>query len=140
MGMNRAQRRAEARRQERLPSWLPARKEERVKRLMQQGISPQDLVSEYEKGFKEGFTQASIPMVKSCYAAICLALHDLYGFGSKRCMNVLNCVDDKLISTLTSTDAIDEVWEKIGLEINFSEPFDRIEERKNKPGKEEEQP
>lgn len=52
MGMNRAQRRAQARIQQQLPSWFPAGKEERVKRLMQQGISPQDLEREYNKGFE----------------------------------------------------------------------------------------
>lgn len=68
-------------------------------------------------------------MVKSCYAAICLALHELHGFGKKRCRDVLNCVDAKLLETLTSAEAIDEVWRTIGLEINFSEPFDRITEK-----------
>lgn len=73
-------------------------------------------------------------MVKSCYAAICLALHELYGFGRKRCLDTLNCVDAKLIDTLTSAEAIDEVWEKIGLQIDFSEAFDRISEKDEPDG------
>lgn len=48
--MNRAQRRAQARSQSRLPNWLPPGKEARVKRLMQQGISPEDLEREYRFG------------------------------------------------------------------------------------------
>lgn len=135
--MNRAQRRAAAK-ANRLPKWLPPGKEERVRRLMQNGISPDDLQKEFQSGYEEGFKNASKPIIRSCYAAVCLALRELYRFGSKRCCDVLSVMDRKLLETLTSEDAINEVWKQIGLQINFGEPFDRIErlDKREKPIKE----
>ena len=58
--------------------------------------------------------------VKTVFAAICLTLHELHGFGKERCSRVLNDVYDKLQFTLTSQDAIQEVYDTVGLEISFA--------------------
>ena len=123
--MNRSQRRAAAKAS---PNWLPDSQAERVRRLMKQGISPKDLENEYRKGFDAGFAAAGQPMVKTCYAAACLAAHEAYGFGRKRCLRLLRALDKHVLNTLTSVEAIEEVYKKTGLKIDFNDPFERIEE------------
>lgn len=98
------------------------------KRFVQNGITPKDLEDEYRRGWNHGFKTAGIEVVKGCYASICLALQEKHGFGRKRCRDVLQLVDEKLLYTLTSQEVIDEVWDKIGLKLEFTETFDRIQE------------
>ncbi len=105
------------------------RKNEIVQRIQRNGITMDDLKENYDIGYKAGFENATGPVIKTCYAAICLALHELYGFGVERCRDVLNLVDQKILYSLTSAEAIEEVWEKIGLQIDFNEILgDRVTE------------
>lgn len=99
-----------------------------VDNLSRNGITPADLEKEYDRGFNDGFKRAADPIVKGCFAAVCLALSDLHGFGRKRCMDVLNAMDGHLTMTLTSADAIESVYRRMGLVIEFREPFDRVRE------------
>lgn len=103
--------------------------EERKEALVKNGITPEDLRKTYENGWKQGFNAATMPVVKTVYAAACLALNELEGYGRKRCKRFLQALDARVIDTLTSTEAVEAVYDKIGLEIDFKEPLDRIEER-----------
>lgn len=123
--MNRQQRRAQ---QKATPGYLRGGKEDKIKALLKHGITPQDLEQEYKNGFEAGFKAAAPATFKAIYAAVCLALHDLHGFGHDRCAKVLMAVDDHVVSTLTSEELIEDTWKQIGLRLNFGEPFDRIEE------------
>lgn len=101
--------------------------------LVKNGITIKDLEENYNKGYEAGFAVASEPVIKTCYAAVCLALNELHGFGMKRCKDVLNLVDEKILFSLTSMETIEEVWQKIGLQIDFNEVVsDRITEREDK--------
>ena len=97
-------------------------------KLQRNGITVEDLKANYDKGWHDGFKEAAEPVVKGCFAAICLALNDLHGFGTKRCMDVLNKVDEHLTYTLATDEAIEEVWKRMRLKLEFKEPFDRIKE------------
>ena len=97
-------------------------------KLQRNGITVEDLKANYDKGWQEGFKEAADPVIRGCYGAICLALNDLHGFGQKRCAAILNAVDEHLTYTLSSVEAIDEVYKRIGLKIEFKEPFDRVRE------------
>ena len=99
-----------------------------IDRLSQNGITPQDLEAEYNKGYQAGFLAAGEPVMQSCFAAICLALNDLHKFGQGRCAAVLNAVDQYMTEYLTSTEAIEAVYERMGLRLEFKEAFDRIQE------------
>lgn len=93
---------------------------EAFKRISKNGITIEDMhrteMEAYAKGVQDGKDGA----VKTCFAAICLTLHELHGFGKERCCRVLNDVYDKLRFALTSQDAIQEVYDTIGLEIHFN--------------------
>lgn len=136
--MNREQRRAQKKAQRgqpkpKQPQYLRMTKEQRMDALVKNGITIKDLEENYNKGYEAGFAVASGPVIKTCYAAVCLALNELHGFGMKRCKDVLNLVDEKILFSLTSMETIEEVWQKIGLQIDFSEVVsDRITEREDK--------
>lgn len=96
--------------------------------MVKNGITLEDLNREFDKGFTASFKQSTEPVIRGCYASICLALNELHGFGQKRCADVLRAVDQHLLETLSSTEAIEEVWERMGLRLEFKEAFDRIQE------------
>lgn len=101
--------------------------EQRVAGLIQNGITPEDVKREFDRGYEAGFKDASVPIIKACYAAVCLALNEEFGFGAARSMRVLKSLDDKLVMTLTHDELTQEVFDRMDLTINWDEPFDRIE-------------
>ena len=102
-------------------------KAEAARRIARNGLTMADLKQSYKDGWDAGFKEACEPIVKSIYAGICVALNEKHGFGGKRCMDVLNALDSVLLERLTSQELVDEVYEKLGLTLNFSEPFDRVD-------------
>lgn len=108
---------------ERMDKEMAVRAEMR-RRLSQQGISPEDLTRSYDEGHKVGCENS----IKMIYAAVCLALKELYGFGAERCMKVLRSVDDKVLYTLTDEEIIDEVYAKLGITLDFKDPIERLKE------------
>lgn len=92
---------------------------EAFKRISRNGITIEDMHKAESDAYQQGIRDGKDATVRTCFAAICLALHELHGFGSKRCSRVLNAVYDKLLFTLTSQDAIQDVYNTIGLEISF---------------------
>ena len=60
------------------------------------------------------------------YAAVLLAAQEVYGFGHKRAWRLLKRADEIICTALDSEEVIREVWERMGLEINFREGIDRI--------------
>lgn len=127
--MNREQRRkAKKQAPRKTPAYRRMTIEERKDALVKNGITPDDLQKAFDKGWKEGFNCATSPVLKTIYAAACLVLHELEGYGAKRCKRFLQRLDDTVINALTSAETIDEVWQKIGLELEFHESFDRIQE------------
>lgn len=136
--MNRKQRREQAKEQRQkdrkrrreTPAELNLTKQQMVAGLIRNGITLDDLRKEYDRGFAAGVEQSALMTFKAVYAAVCLALHELYGFGTKRCLDVLNKTDEKVIYSLTSEELIDEVWKKLDLQLDFKEGIagDRIRE------------
>ena len=131
--MNRKERRDQMRAQRhqakpKKPEYKSMTKEERMDALCKNGITVKDLEQEFEKGYNAGFAEACPATFETIYAAVCLVLNEKHKFGRKRCMDVLNAIDQCVIESLTSKEAIDAVYERMGLIINFESPFDRIEE------------
>ena len=122
---NRAQRRKQAKK---TPRWCPPTVEDQLKAMMKNGLTQADLDREYDRGFKHGRLTATEPAVKTCYAAFCLAMKEVLGFGHARAKRVLERADAILLESLSSAETVDEVLRRVGLRINFNEPFDRIEE------------
>ena len=100
-------------------------------RIQKNGITLEDVKRAEEKSYAQGVQAGIENTMKTCYAAICLALNELHGFGTKRCKDVLNAVDEKVVMALTSDEAVDEVYRRMGLAIRFNAgPLEeRVEER-----------
>lgn len=77
---------------------------------------------------KEARNQAVEYCFHSIYAAVLLAAQEVYGFGHKRAWRLLKRADEIICTVLDSEEVIQEVWERMGLEINFREGVDRIRE------------
>ena len=130
MSLNRQQRRKLAKQNKSIkqPAYRGMTHEQKLERIFQQGISLEDLKREYQYGYEDGHAAASPTTFKTCYAAAILALHELLGFGRKRCQRVLRRMDEMVMEYLGSQEIIDAVWDKIGLKLDFNEPLDRIQE------------
>lgn len=127
--MNRQQRRAQKRAEKKPePHYKSLTKQERMDALVKNGITIKDLEQNYTDGYNAGFKDACPSTFKTIYAAICLALNEKHGFGRKRCMDVLQEVDRIVIEYLTSMEAIDEVYKRMGLYLDFDEGIERIKE------------
>ena len=93
---------------------------EAFQRISKNGITIEDMHKAETDAYSKGVQDGKDGAVKTCFAAICLPLHELHGFGKERCSKVLNDVYDKLQFTLTSQEAIQEVYDTIGLQIRFN--------------------
>lgn len=83
----------------------------------------------FENGYRLGFKEAQRFTIKMTFAAVCLVLNRRYGFGQKRCYDVLTDIDKEMSPNgwLTVKGAIDEVYEKTGLRLTFDDPFEPVE-------------
>lgn len=97
-------------------------------KLERNGITIEDLDKAGKDGYMQGYDVAASDTLKACYSAVCLALKEMHGFGKKRCADVLRRIDDTLLYRLTSEDLIQQVWDELGLRLEFNAPLDRIEE------------
>lgn len=59
---------------------------------------------------------------------VLLAAQEVYGFGHKRAWRLLKRADEIVCTALSSEEIIREVWERMGLEINFREGVECIRE------------
>lgn len=103
--------------------------QEAVDRIQRNGITIEELEQNYKLGYDAGVKDGCERTFETVFAAICLALHELHGFGSKRCMRVLNLVHDKTYYALSRQDIIDEVWATMKLRINFKNDVGEVVER-----------
>jgi hypothetical protein len=131
---DRAQRKADAERFWQLPPEVRAQRmadNAAFQRIQKNGITLEDVKRAEEKSYAQGVQAGIENTMKTCYAAICLALNEKHGFGTKRCKDVLNAVDEKVVMALTSDEAVDEVYRRMGLVIRFDAgPLEeRVEER-----------
>ena len=103
---------------------------EAFQRINRNGITVEDMKRAEERAYADGVNVGIENTMRTCYAAICMALKDLHGFGSDECKDVLNCVDERITMSLTSEEAIREVWDEMGLAIEFknSMPGERVQE------------
>lgn len=114
-----AEREQRAEKQRQAAAILATRDLEERKRLLAKAMADSE---------KEARNQAVEYCFHSIYAAVLLAAQEVYGFGHKRAWRLLKRADEIICTTLDSEEIIREVWERMGLEINFREGIDRIRE------------
>lgn len=126
-------------RQKSIDAWWALTPEERAQRMAdnaaferinKNGITLEDLRNAEEQGRKDGYKVGKEEALIICYAGFILAMHELHGFDADQCKEVLNLADEKVTYTLNSADAIKEVYDTMGLTLNFAEelPGERVQE------------
>ena len=93
---------------------------EAFKRISKNGITIEDMHKVEEEAFVKGVTAGKEETVRTCFAAFCMTMHELHGLDSEQCMAALNDTYDRLCFTINSQDAIQEVYDVMGLEIKFN--------------------
>lgn len=135
--MNRQQRRKIERQNRKItrPAYKGMTREQRMDALVKNGITAEDLKNEWHDGFEAGFREACPATVRTLYAAVLLAAHDVYRFGQQRAVRLLNAVDRHMVNTLCSQDAIDQVFDTLGVTLQFEDPTESTVqvEVENKP-------
>ena len=94
--------------------------------LMKNGLTPEDIDRSFKEGFDAGFAAASPECTRTMFAAAALALREIYGFGADRCIKVLTAMNNHIINTLDSQDAIDRVFRDLKLEIQLNNPLEPV--------------
>ena len=116
---NRADRRKN---KKQLPKWQKLPLDQRINAMCKNGITPRDVDEAYQKGYKEGVDRATDFCLKDAYAAFLLAAHEEFGFGRDRCRRLLYAADEKVATSLSSNEAVEDVFRKVGVSINFYDP------------------
>lgn len=114
-----AEREQKAEKQRQATAILATKDLEERKRLLAKAMADSE---------KEARNQAVEYCFHNIYAAVLLAAQEVYGFGHKRAWRLLKRADEIICTTLDSEEIIREVWERMGLEINFREGVERIRE------------
>lgn len=114
-----AEREQKAEKQRQAAAILATKDLEERKRLLAKAMADSE---------KEARNQAVEYCFHSIYAAVLLAAQEVYGFGHKRAWRLLKRADEIICTALDSEEIIREVWERMGLEINFREGVEHIRE------------
>lgn len=80
----------------------------------------------YDMGYNQGLQRGCEFSLKDGYAAALLAMKDLGRYGKKRGKRLLKKIDWYVINRLTTEELVDEVLARIGVKIDFAEPFERV--------------
>lgn len=76
----------------------------------------------------EAILTATGPMLKAVYAAVIILMTEKYGFDQKQCLDLLTELEDKTLLALSNEEIVEEAFEKTGIQIDFRNAIDRIEE------------
>ena len=98
---------------------------ERIKGIIQQGVTPKMLEeaknNAYNRGYAEGLHNQALPYIKTFCAALCIALHKEQGFGAVRCARVLAEVTDIVRdgTWIDPEEVIEQAEREIGIDLTF---------------------
>ena len=125
MGANRAMRRRQIR--EQMHEWVRTGEMEQVRRLSQNGITRADLEKSYSDGHLDGFKAGTDRTLKTVYAGVVLQLLE-NGYENSDAIRFLQDLDNRLITSISEDDDIDEVFRKTGVQLMLKEDFERVQE------------
>ena len=126
--MNRAERRkaekAQARAIAEIPEWRKAKLERDTAiamRVMQNGISKQDLDAAYQRGRKDAtkeYVDKLLPyQQRFFYSAAAIAAHELFGFGKERGERLLDRIQQIMCEEISTGDIIERCRRETGVDV-----------------------
>lgn len=93
--------------------------DEAFKRINRNGITLEDLKRVEDQGRMDGLAMGVEENMRTCYGAFCLALHEVCGFDTDKCREILAAADERIKLSLNSQELLDEVRDVLGLEFHF---------------------
>lgn len=131
--MNRAERRKQERAERHaaadIPEWKKAEIAQRMavtQRLIQNGITENDLNDAYNRGRKDGIKEYVASLLpyqqRFFYSAAAIAAHDLYGFGKERCERLLDRIQEIMCQEISTGDIIARCKRETGVDV-FEEDY-----------------
>ena len=91
--------------------------------MMETHIADEVAKKAYEKGVDDGGPLITENLGITFTAAMCLVLHEKHGFGKKRLVDIMECMNEVMLETFTTIDAVQMVYKKIGLKFTKDDPF-----------------
>lgn len=76
---------------------------------------------------EEGYRQGVEHTTYTVFAAVTMAAHREFGFGSGRCARLLNSTYHIMLEQLSSKEALNAAWDEVGLRMNFENIVDPVE-------------
>lgn len=125
MGANRAMRRKQAR--EQMHEWVRMGQAEQVQRLVRNGFTQKDIDDSYAEGHLAGFKAGTDKTLRTVYAGVALQMLD-NGCGNDEVIQFLRDVDNRLITSISDGEDVEEVFNRTGVHLMLKEDFDRIKE------------
>jgi len=95
--------------------------------ISRNGITPDALKREYDRGRDDGGREVTQSIGTIYTAAMCLALHEMHGFGRERLYRLMGRMNEIMLETLTAQEAIQKVYKKLGLKFRQDDPFNWLD-------------
>lgn len=119
--MNRKQRRDALKAK---PRWERQSPDALMASLAKNGITAKDLEDQYNAGIKVGQDTTA----HNFTAAMCIALHELFGFGPTRYRRLTDRMYEIMVNSFTSAELRDKAIRSLGIKIDTNDPFHMITE------------
>lgn len=100
-----------------------------AERVERNGITERELQDSWEDGRQYGFNQAAWPIIRGCFAGVCIAAHDEFGFDEDQCFRLICKLNDTITYALSHEELVEETLKRTGIEIRLGdalEPVQRI--------------
>ena len=91
--------------------------------VMKIAVTNEVIEKAYLKGHDAGGKLISDNIGTNFTAAMCLALHQLHGFGRKRICELMERMNEIMLETFTTADAVQRVYKEMGLRFSDEDPF-----------------
>ena len=125
MGLNRAMRRKQVR--EQMHDWVRMGEMDKVRTLSKNGITRDDLNESYRKGHEDGYKACTDKTLRTVYAGVVLLMLDT-GADEATAISFLRDLDNRLITSISDGEDIEEVFDRTGVRLMLKEDFDRVKE------------
>lgn len=125
MGANRAMRRKQARDQ--IRDWQKKGELEQARILTQNGFTRKDIEKSYAEGHEDGYKAGTDRTLRTVYAGVVLQMLD-EGNTKEEAITFLRDLDNRIITSISAGEDVQEVFEKTGVQLMLKEDFDRVKE------------
>lgn len=102
---------------------------QRTNALYKNGITLADVEKASKDSYVTGFHEGGRLAYRCALCALALASKTVYGFGKKRAARLMHEFDREILLCINDETMREDVWSKLGIEINWDDPLDRIEEK-----------